>query len=117
MNVSRHRQGSTWAPGNSHSVLNNPRMLNMPSGVLFTLLTSTNNNNKKTNTLYSTCARKVCRQFPSLSVFYGTVWKTCGEMKRLSFGLDSVSLYSLTVSVPQYCCLNPSPDSCIINEK
>lgn len=112
MNVSRHGQGCMWAPGNSHSVLSHPRMLNMPSGILFTLLTSTNNN-KKTNTLYSTCAGKVCSQFPSLRVFYGTVWKTCGEMKRLSFGLYSVSLYSLAVSVPQYCCLNPFPDSCI----
>lgn len=40
-----------WAPGISHNVLSNTSMLNVPSGVILTLLMGGGN-------LYTTCERK-----------------------------------------------------------
>lgn len=70
---------------------------------------------KKTNILYNTRERKVCPQLHNPNVFYKTVWEICGEVEMLSVSLYSVSLYALAVLVLHY--LNPSPDSCTINQK
>lgn len=71
---------------------------------------------KKTNILCNTCERKVCPQIHIPNVFCKQSGKSAGSGKAECWSSPSLSLPTRCFVLRHYY-LNPSPDSCTINQK